>query len=147
MILAITGGRFDKDGKELTPPPDQIAAFIKLVIQLKPTHMRHGAAKGTDTKVAEFVSWAQAVTPIKSLRDLIITPFPISPEDGKTKTSPKKRNIRMLDTPPSVDVLVAFPGGSGTAHCVEVALRMGIEVWQWKAGTGRFERISTGGHT
>lgn len=141
MILAITGGRFDPDGQELNPPPSQVAEFIKLLIRLKPTHLRHGAAKGTDTKISEVVAWAQAVTPIRSLRNLTITPFPISSEDGRTKSSPKKRNTRMLSTDPGVDVLVAFPGGSGTAHCIEAALRMGIEVWQWKASVDRFEKI------
>lgn len=48
--------------------------------------------------------------------------------DGR-KTAGPMRNIRMLDRwrPHGV---IAFPGGPGTAHCIEEARRRGIIVWE-----------------
>jgi len=148
MILAITGGRFDANGKPLNPPADQRRRFLYLLTNIRPTVLRHGNAVGTDTYIAAYVDWMQSFLPhsdelYKTLKDLVIIPFPVSPEDGHGKGAPNRRNCRMLDTPPPVQVLVAFPGGSGTAHCVRAAIKRGIEVWQWKGDSEMFERITT----
>lgn len=39
-----------------------------------------------------------------------------------------KRNIQMLETKP--DLVVAFPGGRGTAHMVKIAKEAGVEVYE-----------------
>jgi hypothetical protein len=40
------------------------------------------------------------------------------------------RNMEMLDATPSPDLVVAFPGGRGTAGCVRSARARGIDVWE-----------------
>lgn len=40
------------------------------------------------------------------------------------------RNQKMLDS--GIDLLVAFPGGSGTAHMVRICKEAGVLVWQPK---------------
>jgi len=52
--------------------------------------------------------------------------------DGKS--AGPKRNQRMIDTRP--DLVVAFPGGKGTADCVERAKAAGIAVWDRRSADG-----------
>lgn len=40
------------------------------------------------------------------------------------------RNREMLES--GIDMLIAFPGGRGTANCVKTAKELGILVWQVK---------------
>lgn len=64
------------------------------------------------------------------------TAFPVNPElDGEWPAASHRRNGRMLRTDPPVEVLVAFPGGSGTENCIEQAIDQGrgkVTVYKWR---------------
>lgn len=53
-------------------------------------------------------------------------------EDGKA--AGLLRNQRMIDTKP--DLVVAFPGGKGTADCVERAKKAGLTLWDRRTVDG-----------
>lgn len=74
-----------------------------------------GAARGADRLAADW-----AVCNWMSLEE-----YPAE-WDKHGKGAGFIRNQEMLDT--GVDLVVAFPGGNGTAHTVRNAKRMGIEV-------------------
>lgn len=156
MRVAITGGRRDGTGAVLIPSIHQLQSFWDLSYTcLGMSLLRHGRALGTDRTVAEYVAnqnrgWDTfAIFPVcAQLRRLPqmnpttveISPFPVDIRiDGPWPLAGHHRNSRMLQTPPQVEVLIAFPGGSGTANCVETGLRMGIAVWQWEGDRERGE--------
>lgn len=53
------------------------------------------------------------------------------PADWEThgKKAGVLRNLRMLEEG-KPDVVIAFPGGKGTAHMIEVARKAGVFVWE-----------------
>lgn len=109
MRVLVTGGRDYIDELHVFRVLDALnAAGVDLVI--------HGAARGAD-KLAE--NWAKARS----------VPFQAYPPDYQKYGSdaPKVRNQRMIDEG-KPDVVVAFPGGSGTADMVGRAVRAGIPV-------------------
>lgn len=77
----------------------------------------HGDATGADSMAAE---WAHS----HNISVIAV------PADWKTygKSAGSIRNQKMLDMKP--DGVVAFPGGSGTAHMVSIARKAGIPVWE-----------------
>lgn len=81
----------------------------------------HGAATGADS---EAMIWAQ--TPRISGRKILHAPFVA---DWRThgKAAGPLRNQRMIEQG-KPDLVVAFPGGRGTADCVSRARAAGIEV-------------------
>lgn len=84
----------------------------------------HGAASGADD---EGMIWAQMMASVPGRK---ITHAPFAAEWGKHgKAAGPIRNERMLREG-KPDLVVAFPGGAGTAHTVRSAQRMGIEVLQ-----------------
>lgn len=160
--ITITGGRRDERGAVLIPSLYQLHSFWDLAYTLLGMrYLRHGKAIGTDRIVAEYVSnknrgWDTVAIdgslPIWRLermahnpRVIAIEPFSVDVRiDGPWPLAGHHRNSRMLQTPPQAEVLIAFPGGSGTAHCVETGLRMWIAVWQWKGDRerGMFREIA-----
>jgi len=161
--IAITGGRKDENGAILFPSLHQLQSFWHLAYnQYGMTHLRHGKAIGTDRTVAEYVEnknrgWdTTAILPplpiwnLKRMalnpRLITIEPFPVDIRiDGPWPLAGHHRNTRMLQTRPQVEALIAFPGGGGTANCVEAGLRMGIAVWQWEEDRekkGEFREIA-----
>lgn len=47
---------------------------------------------------------------------------------GAYKAAGHIRNKQMLDT--GIDVVIAFPGGRGTANMVKIAKEANVQVWQ-----------------
>lgn len=85
------------------------------------THLIHGGARGADTIASD---WAKT-KPIK--RYICRTDW-----NKYDKMAGPIRNLRMLEWKP--DLVVAFPGGRGTANMIYVAEKVGVKVkrigWQ-----------------
>lgn len=124
MRVAVTGGREYHDERRVAEALDDLhqASPITLLI--------HGDASGADRLAA---AWADAhgILPERHPAnwDDIDTP-PVAIEVNRAgrpynKLAGFSRNIEMLVTS-DPDLLVVFPGGSGTAHCHREALKRGI---------------------
>lgn len=117
MILLVCGGR-DFDNADfawrcLSQAHEKRA--IQLVIS--------GGAKGAD-KLGE--QWARANLIHCAVVEAIWRPY-----GGELdRAAGPKRNSAMLLSRP--DGVIAFPGGSGTAHMVKIAKQAGIVVWEPK---------------
>ena len=113
MKILICGGRDYKDQKTVDKAMDHAVRHINpddiTVIS--------GHARGAD-QIGE--AWAKS-------RDLSLDLYPAKWETYG-KSAGFKRNIQMLDTKP--DMVVAFPGGKGTAHTVRNAKERGIDVME-----------------
>jgi YspA, cpYpsA-related SLOG family len=110
MIVLVTGGRDFRDRK-------RVFAFLnKVHAERKITFLMHGAARGADTLSDE---WAKSVgvqpVAFEALWDFYGDP------------AGTKRNTAMLAFC-RPDVVVAFPGGRGTANMMRQAYDAGIEV-------------------
>lgn len=82
--------------------------------------VRTGCAAGADTHAA---MWADRSRDIRSER--------FAPDWQKYgKAAGPIRNATMLDAAPAPDLVVAFPGGKGTADMVSRARRGGLPVWE-----------------
>ena len=85
---------------------------------IKPAKIVHGAAPGADTLAGE---WANA-------QGVPCTPYPPDRKlDGPSRDWKFRRNDRMLRTS-HPDLVVAFPGGPGTAHMIRTAKAKGYQV-------------------
>lgn len=84
----------------------------------------HGAAHGADEMVD---TWADA----RQVAYDQVRRFPVkqSDYDRAGKRAPLERNTAMLETM-RPHLVVALPGGNGTAHCVREARRLGYPVWR-----------------
>lgn len=122
MRVLVCGGRHyrDRDQVRNTLSDLDIAERIECVI--------HGAATGADT---EGMIWAQA-------NDRKHAPFAAEWERYGKKAGPL-RNQRMLDEG-KPDLVVAFPGGRGTANMVAQAQLAGVRVLRVPASPGEAER-------
>lgn len=76
----------------------------------------HGAARGADTLAAE---WARD-------RGIPVLPFPAD-WDSHPRAAGPIRNAQMLREG-KPDVVIAFPGGRGTANMIDQAERAGVPV-------------------
>jgi hypothetical protein len=85
-----------------------------------PVIIRHGDATGADRLAKD---WCEE----NGVPD---DPFPVVMSEWRTygKSAGPIRNARMLAEPPTPDLVVAFPGGTGTADCVTQARALGIPV-------------------
>lgn len=113
LRVLVTGGRGYDDAVAVWEALDALhrAEGIALVI--------HGAAKGADRLGA---LWAKG-------RGVPDDPHPAAwrrPDGTTDKGAGLRRNLEMLDLAP--DAVVAFPGGTGTGHCVDNARRRGLRV-------------------
>ena len=87
--------------------------FETLDAQEGPFVIIHGAARGADTLAAEYARE----------RGVKAEAYPADwKRDGRS--AGYRRNERMLRLRP--DLVIAFPGGPGTAHMVEIAQRAGV---------------------
>jgi len=113
MRILICGGR------DYNYYSDLLIAMDDIVKHINPDDITiiSGHARGAD-KLGE--KWAMS-------RDLSIETYPAL-WDIYGKSAGFKRNIQMLDTKP--DLVVAFPGGNGTAHTVRNAKQRGIDVME-----------------
>lgn len=116
MRLVVTGGRDYTDR----------ATVFAALDALRPTEIAHGGASGADSLAGE---WAKA-------RGVPCTVFKADwDNDGRFAAGPI-RNRRMLDEF-RPELVVAFPGGNGTADCVKAALERRIRVRRVDAGSRR----------
>ena len=81
----------------------------------------HGACRGADAICAEVARLYGAETEAH-------------PADWKThgRAAGPMRNREMLQS--GVDMLIAFPGGRGTANAVATAQSLGVYVWDLRGG-------------
>jgi hypothetical protein len=133
VIVAVTGGR------DVLPTNVERAALLRLLDVLPCTTLRHGRASGVDGAVARLLRNRPSA--------ILVEAWPARWRDAAGEldlSAGPRRNAAMLlgdtrspavewarsDIPerPRVDVLVAWPGGRGTAACVLVAKRHGIQV-------------------
>jgi hypothetical protein len=90
-------------------------------------HLAHGDARGADT-IAGRVARSMGIE---------VQPYPVdNGVDGPWPAAGHRRNDRMLTNElfnkGGVDLVVAFPGGRGTAGCVKRADELHIRVWEVK---------------
>ena len=97
----------------------QDRAFLDRVLDtIGPTEIIHGDATGADTLAGEYARE----------RDIPCTAYPPDRSlDGPGRDWKFNRNARMLHTS-RPDLVVAFPGGPGTAHMVRTARKAGYRV-------------------
>lgn len=108
MDVIVTGGRDFTD----------LDFVCKVLDALKPTHIIHGGASGADT-CAKY--WAVS-------RGITHEVFEANWEKYGKAAGPR-RNENMVWSCPNA-IIVAFPGGAGTANCVETALKDGRVVFK-----------------
>lgn len=126
MIVLVCGGRDYQDKQQLAFELSRIESEAGRVFH----GLIHGAAKGADTLAAEWQA-----SRIKAGRagegglpgDLWCAGYPADWEAHGRAAGPI-RNQAMLDQNPGVELVVAFPGGLGTADMVRRALKVGIRV-------------------
>jgi hypothetical protein len=128
---AVTGGRYDP----ITHAPNKLSPrqqteLLILLDRRGISRLAHGAAVGYDTSTADAVK--------EHRPKIMLLPCPVEPKDGPWPAAGHRRNRRMLESS-QAQILIALPGGSGTAHCLSEALVMGLEVWEW---TGERDRGS-----
>jgi hypothetical protein len=116
VIAAVTGGQ------EYRPTQAELDWLVSKCEQREVTELRHGAAKGVDQRAAAEVS--------HRLAGVAVRPFPAQWRTtlGYNARAGLERNSVMLFAAPAVEILFAFPGDTGTAHCVRTAQSAGIEV-------------------
>lgn len=111
MRVLVCGGRDYDDADFLRRSLWQLhmQPLFDLVIQ--------GGAKGAD-QLAEQWCMDNAIPYL-----CVPAPWPT-----KGKSAGILRNLRMLEYRP--DLVVAFPGGNGTAHMIRIAQEAGVALWQ-----------------
>lgn len=111
MKILVCGGRDYQDKDHLV----NVLTFIKLHSDL--TEIIHGGASGADSLSGEFARSAG----IKE------TVFPADWERYGKYAGPR-RNIEMAEQNP--DLVVAFPGGKGTRHMIDISKKKGLLVFE-----------------
>lgn len=112
MKVIICGGRDYTDRTTGFAALDEFHAVVNI------THVIQGGARGADT-IGKL--WAIA-------NDI---PFTEVPADWERwgKSAGYRRNVEMADMKP--DMVLAFPGGIGTQHMVNIAMLNGIAVFEY----------------
>lgn len=110
MIVLITGGRDYRNQAELVKVLDQLHAERKFTILVE------GDAKGADRLSGK---WAED-------RGVQLVKVPAN-WNGQGLSAGTKRNTLMLDLF-NPELVVAFPGGTGTANMMGQAHKRGIEI-------------------
>lgn len=106
-------------GRNFGTSPDNLKTMLKALDEIHANtpigHIWHGNALGADHLAGVWAAFAK----------VRCTPVPARwKEDGKA--AGPKRNQRMLGQ--SIDLVIAFPGGRGTADMKRRALKAGIAV-------------------
>ena len=110
LRILVCGGRDYADARALGAALDAVHTGDPV------SDLIHGAARGADSLAA---AWARS-------RGISTRPFPADwNRDGKAAGF--LRNVRMLREG-RPDLVVAFPGGKGTAHMINLARRAGVAV-------------------
>lgn len=118
--VAVTGGRDHQiTGEEAGRLHDILLGLRYLNVVLL-----HGNARGVDRQVANLAeSWGYPVVPFEAPWDHLKKL--LGEEDPRWKAAGHIRNGQLLA---AADLLVAFPGGKGTADCVRQVRELGVEV-------------------
>lgn len=111
MRILVCGGRHFADPARVYNTLDGLSRFLMISIVI------HGAARGADTFAEE---WART-------REV---PYLGCPAKWKEygRAAGTRRNEFMLTLP--IGLVVAFPGGTGTAHMVRISREHGLTVIQ-----------------
>lgn len=109
MRVLVTGGRDFSDYSLLFEVMDQIHSLRPIMVVM------HGAARGADSLAG---AWARD-------RGIVVEQY-LAKWAEHGKAAGPIRNQQMLDASP--DMVVAFPGGSGTADMVRRARAAGVTV-------------------
>lgn len=112
MKVAVTGGRNFDDGGYLFAVLDSLHAMRPIVTII------HGGQRGADSLAKE---WA-TIREVPEIRTFNARWY----GDGGKKAGPMRNRRMLMWSQP--DLLVAFPGASGTDNCVKIARELGIEV-------------------
>ncbi len=109
MLVLVTGGRKYRDKDKVFKVLDRVHACRQI------TTIIHGDAKGADRFAGE---WAES-------KGVIVRKFPA---DWRThgRYAGAVRNQEMVNIKPHL--VVAFPGGSGTANCISKAKKKGLKI-------------------
>ena len=125
MYVLVTGGRNYRDYTAVSYALAQL--YDQLIIENEPFRcpdfvVVHGAARGADSLAARWVKAMQDA----GYENVYEEPFPA---DWKRygKAAGPIRNKQML-TEARPDLVLAFPGGRGTADMVRQARQAGVEV-------------------
>lgn len=109
FMVVVTGGRDFKGRFHLWTEMDKIHAKVKI------THVIHGAAPGADTMAGQWATH-RGIQEVRCAANW----------DKHAKAAGAMRNARMAEMKP--DMVIAFPGGTGTANMKKTAIAAGIEV-------------------
>lgn len=103
-----------------------LSAFMGQFHRERPIkHLHHGNARGADIMAHGWaMSLNQSAAPGER-RWISVHPCPANWKRDGNAAGPI-RNKNMLGQKP--DVVIAFPGGKGTAHMVKIARQAGVEV-------------------
>ncbi len=116
MIVLVCGGRDFRDYHFVAKCLDQLHKKTPI------TRLRHGAAPGADTHAK---IWAMK-------NDIPTDHYPADWNTYGNSAGPIRNAQMIVDRP---DLVVAFPGGNGTAHMTKIAKEDKIKVW-----TPKYER-------
>lgn len=110
ITLLVTGGRDYRDRQKVFETLDHYYTKIAKF------HLIHGNAEGADMISA---LWAQE-------RGVSVKAYPADWGRFKRRAGPIRNHEMLQEGKP--DIVIAFPGGSGTAHMKEIARKAGVEV-------------------
>lgn len=133
LRVAVTGGR----DHVITPKERQ--AFLRVLREWHYKYLPanvvviHGACKGADieaARIAEQMGYATVPVPApwETMKKLL------GEEDQRWKAAGHIRNWQLVA---GADLLIAFPGGSGTADCIRRAEAAGVPVLRIEADAPR----------
>jgi len=106
MKVIVTGGRNYCDAKRV----DEALTIIR------PSEIIHGGARGLDTLAG---LWAQK-------HNIKVKVYPAYWDTFGLSAGPKRNQLMLSDNQDAM--VLAFPGGRGTGHCVGLARKMGMRV-------------------
>ncbi len=118
--ILVCGGRDYADATKVNDTLDNIVANIHAMSSGQSVRLIHGAARGADSLAA---AWASA-------RGIAATAYPAK-WDIHGRSAGYVRNKQMLDEG-QPHLVVAFPGGAGTAMMIRIARSAGVTVKEVK---------------
>lgn len=125
MIVLVCGGRYFNDRDLVFYALDHVERERGPIIGLV-----HGYASGADTLADLWMCYTIAYEDIekgKSLRWLSRKP---ADWQRYGRSAGPIRNRRMLEAHPGIELVIALPGGHGTADMIACARNKGLPVWQ-----------------
>ena len=113
MRVLVCGGRTFADKAHMISCMDAVHSTEGPITQLI-----HGGANGADTMSGE---WART-------RNVPVKVYHADWRKHGNSAGPKRNQLMLIDGKP--DLVVAFPGGKGTAHMVRIAKAAGVTVME-----------------